>query len=89
MGTKYKVKKGDTLSKIAKSYNTSVTAIQKANSKLIKNVNRISVGWVLEIPTPTQKKQNKHKQLITAVEKCVEVVEKLPEFEKVCELLNE
>lgn len=38
----YVIVKGDTLSSIAKRYNTTVAALQKANS--IKNANRISVG---------------------------------------------
>lgn len=49
----YTVKSGDTLTKIANKYNTSVSAIQKANSSLIKDVNKIMVGWVLTIPTTT------------------------------------
>ncbi len=43
----YKVKSGDTLSAIAKKYNTTVTAIAKKNS--IKDVNKIYVGQVLKI----------------------------------------
>lgn len=48
--TTYTVKKGDSLSKIAEKFGTTVTAIQKANSNKIKNVNDIRVGWVLKIP---------------------------------------
>ena len=44
----YTVKKGDTLSGIAKKYNTTVNAIANANS--IKNVNLIYPGQVLTIP---------------------------------------
>lgn len=44
----YTVKKGDTLSGIAKKYNTTVNAIANANS--IKNVNLIYPGQVLSIP---------------------------------------
>jgi GH25 family lysozyme M1 (1,4-beta-N-acetylmuramidase)/LysM repeat protein len=47
----YTVKKGDTLSGIAKAYSTTVSAIQTANS--IKDANKISVGQVLKIPTST------------------------------------
>ncbi len=46
-GTTYTVKKGDTLSAIAKKYNTTVTAIAKKNN--IKNVNLINVGQILKI----------------------------------------
>lgn len=47
---KYTVVKGDTLSKIAQKHKTTVVAIQNANKAKIKNVNKISVGWVLNIP---------------------------------------
>lgn len=46
---KYTVKAGDTLYSIAKKYNTTVSAIATANK--ITNVNSISVGQVLIIPT--------------------------------------
>ena len=45
---KYTVKAGDTLYSIARTYNTTVTAIAKANG--ITNVNSIRVGQVLTIP---------------------------------------
>lgn len=47
--TAYKVKKGDTLSAIAKKDNTTVSAIAKLNG--IKNVNLIYAGSTLKIPT--------------------------------------
>ena len=45
----YTVKRGDTLSVIASKYGTSVSAIQKLNSSLIKNVNLIQVGWRIRV----------------------------------------
>lgn len=45
----YTVKRGDTLSGIAKRYGTSVSAIQKLNPSLIKNVNLIQVGWMIRV----------------------------------------
>jgi LysM repeat protein len=48
-GTTYTVKKGDTLSAIAKRYGTTVDAILKANPN-IKNPNLIKVGQVIVIP---------------------------------------
>lgn len=50
----YTVRKGDTLSKIAKKYNTTVEKLQKLNLSLISDVNKISVGWVLNVSTDTQ-----------------------------------
>ena len=52
--TTYTVKKGDTLSGIAKRYNTTVKQLQKWNPSLISDVNKISVGWVLNVPTNIQ-----------------------------------
>ena len=46
----YKIKKGDTLGKIAKAYNTTVNAIKAANPDKIKNVNKIYAGDIIKIP---------------------------------------
>lgn len=48
----YTVKKGDTLSGIAKKYNTTVEAIMRANPQ-IKDANKIYVGQVIQIPVKT------------------------------------
>jgi nucleoid-associated protein YgaU len=50
---KYTVKKGDTLSRIAKEHYGDASKwrpIVEANSDLIKNPDLIHVGWVLTIP---------------------------------------
>ena len=47
MATTYTVKRGDTLSAIAKKYGTTVSALAKLNN--ISNVNYIYVGQVLRI----------------------------------------
>ena len=47
----YKIKSGDTLSKIAKAYGTTVAAIKAANPDKIKNVNKIYAGDIIKIPT--------------------------------------
>lgn len=44
----YKVAKGDTLSKIAKKYGTTVDALAKLNG--IKNKNLITVGQIIKLP---------------------------------------
>lgn len=49
----YKVKKGDTLWKIAKNYygnGAKYTKIYNANKNIIKDPNLIHIGWVLTIP---------------------------------------
>ena len=45
----YTVKSGDTLSGIAMKYGTTVSAIQKLNPTLIKNVNLILTGWKIRV----------------------------------------
>ena len=47
----YKIKKGDTLTKIAKTFGTTVKAIKEANPDKIKNVNKIYTGDTIKIPT--------------------------------------
>lgn len=47
----YKVKRGDTLSKIAKTYHTTVDELVKLNE--IKDKNKIYVGQILRIPNTT------------------------------------
>ena len=49
LASDYTVKKGDTLSSIAKKYGTTVEALLKANPQ-IKNANLIKVGQVIRIP---------------------------------------
>ena len=46
----YTVQKGNTLSMIAKKHGCTVAEIMAANSGLIKNPNRIYVGWQFKIP---------------------------------------
>lgn len=47
--TYYTVRSGDTLSSIAAKYGTTVSAIQKLNTTLIKNPNLIIVGWKIRV----------------------------------------
>jgi LysM repeat protein len=54
----YKVKKGDTLSQIAKARGTTVKEIQAANPQ-ITNVNLIKPGQVFNIPTTTKSNADK------------------------------
>ena len=50
----YVVKKGDTLSGIARRYKCTVAQIVEANRNLIKNPNLIYTGWTLKIPQGSQ-----------------------------------
>lgn len=46
----YKIKRGDTLSAIAKKYKTTCAAIKAANPDKIKNINKIYAGDIIKIP---------------------------------------
>ncbi len=46
----YAIKRGDTLGAIARKYGCTVVELVAANSDLIKNPNRIHIGWKLKIP---------------------------------------
>lgn len=74
------VQKNETLSKIATRYGVSVTAIQKVNTKLIKDINKIQVGWKLVIP----EKDNTKEQLKTVLKD----IQSLPSFKKLNEMLG-
>ena len=81
----YTVKKGDTLSEIAKKHSTTIHALMSIN-KNISNANVIRVGQVLNLPSPAtaepaQKPIEKDPAAIgKAFNACVAAVEKLPEF---------
>ena len=70
----YKIKSGDTLSGIAKKYNTTVARLQSANSTLIKDPNNIKAGWVIQIP---DEPKVDYTALGKQVEKCLDDIEKL------------
>lgn len=80
--TFYIVKKGDTLSKIAIQHKTTVTAIQKANPTLIKNVNTLQIGWKLKIP-----KNKDYSAIGKQVEICLNDIKNLPSYKKLKTLL--
>ena len=69
---KYKIKRGDTLSEIARDHNTTVAALMKANPS-IKDKDMIYAGDTLTIPSvpfPTRPRpKSKNKQDLTTVKK--------------------
>lgn len=82
MMKKHVVIPGDTLSKIARRFNTTVSAIAEANPTLIKDPDNIRVGWVLIIP------DNKDYNAIgRKVDALVSKIEGLPEFKELEKLL--
>lgn len=80
----YTVRSGDTLSAIAKSFNTTVWAISEANG--IRNPNVIRVGQVLTIPGMSPAGNN---QFLKALVACLDAIEDLPEFKTLSGLLEE
>src|SRR5579871_45220 len=50
----YQVKRGDTLSAIARQHGVTVAELVKANPR-IKSPDHIETGWVLKLPTPNGK----------------------------------
>lgn len=45
----YTIVSGDTLTSIAKKFNTTVKKLQELNPTLIKDVNKICAGWVIKV----------------------------------------
>jgi LysM repeat protein len=80
----YEIKKGDTLSKIAKSHGVTVAAIQHVNRELIKDPNKISVGWVIHIPDG---KDKDYGALGRKFEACLRDIEALDSFKELERLL--
>ena len=63
----YKVKKGDTLSEVARDKNTTVGKIKSANPK-VKNLNKITPGQTIKIPMPKVKNRKSVYQDLTKEE---------------------
>ncbi|WAA10342.1 LysM peptidoglycan-binding domain-containing protein [Fervidibacillus albus] len=78
----YVVKKGDTLSHIAKKYDTTVNELAKLNN--IKNVNLIYVGQKIKIPTASDIKGFKVGQKVTVKQSAQKYAtgEKIPAWVK-------
>ena len=88
----YTIKKGDTLSQIAKMYDTTVKNLILLNSALIADENDIQVGWVISVPgsKPSEKvaKPSKDYEAIgKAVLKCSDDIKKLESYADLMTLL--
>ena len=81
----YTVKSGDTLSGIAKKFNTTVSKLAIINS--IENVNLIRVGQVLNISERVEAPVPNDSELTTTLRKCLTDIENLDSFKKLCDLL--
>lgn len=83
----YTVRKGDTLSGIAKAHGTTVEALASTNG--IQNPNIIRVGQVLQIPAKETDKPINNNQIYNALITCLDAIEDLPEFKTLSGLLED
>lgn len=81
----YTIKKGDTVSKIAKNYKTTVAAIKKANPN-IKNIDKIYVGQKILIPTSIS--TSDVDTVKSTLKQCLSDIEKLDSFKKLVKLIG-
>lgn len=79
----YKVKKGDTLSKIAEKFGTTVTRLAAINQ--IANVNKISVGQILRLPSGSNDKN--YEAIGKHMEVCLSDIENLPSFQRLLKMI--
>ena len=84
----YTVRAGDTLSAIARAYNTTVHAIMLINPQ-IKNKNKIYTGQVIKLPGAAPARPGADpaaigKQLKTVLSE----LDKLPSFNKLMEMIG-
>lgn len=80
---KHTVKRGETLSGIAKQYGSTVEAIASANG--IWNIDLICAGQVLTIPAKSAPEAT---PVFRALVDCLEAIEKLPEYKTLARLLE-
>lgn len=80
--TKYTVKVGDTLTRIAHRHGVTIDDIVKVNA--IKNPNKIKVGQVIAIPAV-----GSAPDLGETIANCVDAIEKLPEFQALEKMIQE
>lgn len=79
----YTVKRGDTLSQIAKAHGTTTEALAASNG--ITNANLIFPGQILKIPAQSGAANN---AIYNALNTCLDAIEDLPEFKTLCQLLG-
>ena len=74
----YKVVKGDTLSKVAKRFNTTVSELQRLNPT-ITNVNKIYIGMTINVPNDSKVD---YEGIGKAFQKAMNDIEKLDSVKK-------
>lgn len=87
MATLHTVKRGETLSEIAKRYGVTTAALAKANG--IINLNLIQIGQRLEIPSgaTTAPAGKDYKAIVQQAEKVIKDMENLPSYKKLLEMI--
>lgn len=83
--SEYKVKKGDTLDKIAKKHNTTVSVLLKLNR--IKLKNPLYVGKKLKV-VEIEKKENKKNRVVSSSETLIYKVKKGDTLDKIAKKYN-
>lgn len=78
----YTVRKGDTLTAIAMSYNVTKDAILKANS-IIKDPNLLITGWKLSIPT-----SEREMEIASCLKECMNDIDNLDSFKKLWNMIE-
>lgn len=89
--TTYIVQKGDTLSKIAKRFGTTVAKLQEANGAILADPDRIQIGWVLTIPkqeAPSETLRD-YEAIGRAVVECLDDIRNLESYENLKKVLGE
>ena len=82
---KYVIKKGDTLSKLAKAWNCTINDILKVNPTII-NANKIYEGKVIIKPSTIQ--PDLDDEVITLLRACVNDIQNLNSFKKLVSYLE-
>lgn len=88
----YKIKKGDTLSAIATAFGTSVESLRMANSELIKDVNKLEVGWIIIIPNtskPSNESESYYNKLGRLFHKALKDIKAIKSVNELIDFLNE
>ena len=79
---KYVIKKGDTLTKLAKNWGCTVNDILSVNPTIL-NANKIYVGKIIYKPS-TKESTITDDELLKLIKTCVSDIQKLKSFQKVC-----
>lgn len=89
--TTYVIQKGDTLSKIAKRFGTTVAKLQEVNGTILSDPDRIQVGWVLTIPkqeAPSETLRD-YEAIGRAVVNCLEDIRNLESYQELKKVLGD